>query len=298
MQSISRDEMLDLAGRDALGLLNAAEQAAFEQAFEEASPDFKSELRQVQDSVVQLDDVLLSAQPDESLKQRVVDHVMTRIEHLPTPNLRGKVLNSFEHYLARDLRSSFQFEGPADHVFGDRRDFVERLAAGRVSPVWRIAALVFITATLGFAWFGFDAYSKAMEMADNIALNNVDEIIGIKFGSMPEEYWFHPESTVTPFLVEQKGFNGRALLAFMPAQERGFLSAIRMPASARPYTLRVGPPGRLDQAQTIASFQSAGKTCAVSFETTGLDLSGCQWWIMGPSQVDPEQAVALMQITP
>jgi len=171
------------------------------------------------------------------------------------------------------------------------------MVAGRVAPMWRIAALVLLTTTIGIGWFGVDAYSKAMRIADAMSHNRTDEILRFWFKQLPEDYWFNPESRMTAFSVGEHDFKGRAMLAVINSQDRGFLAAINMPASNDSYRLMMGFDDP-SHARTVAEFYSKGGTCAVPISLASLDVSGAKWWVMGPSASGEGAQTALLQIIP
>ncbi len=293
----SREELIELASRDALGMLDPDESEAFEAAFRRADAATRRELRVVQDDIIALDELLIDARPDEELRDRTVGRVAELIERQPAPTLKRRVLGEFERFVEEDLRGSLQFS-PAGPSAPRRRDWIERFAAGRVSPMWRIAALVLLTVTLGLTWFGVDAYSNAMRMADAMVNNRIEEIIAVKFKQLPEDFWFNPESRLSSFTVADSGFKGRAMLAVINSQDRGFLAAINMPDSSDPYRLLMGY-GDPQDARPVAEFYSKGGTCAVPISLGGAaDVSGAKWWIMGPSASGEGELTALLEILP
>lgn len=293
----SREELIELASRDALGMLDPDESEAFEAAFRRADADTRRELRVAQDDIIALGELLIDARPDEDLRDRTVGHVAELIERQPAPTLKRRVLGEFERFVEEDLRGSLQFP-PAGAAAPRRGDWVERFAAGRVSPMWRIAALVLLTVTLGLTWFGVDAYSNAMRMADAMVNNRIEEIIAVRFGQLPEDFWFNPESRLSSFTVADSGFKGRAMLAVINSQDRGFLAAINMPDSSDPYRLLMGY-GDLQDARPVAEFYAKGGTCSVPISLGGAaDVSGAKWWIMGPSASNEGELVALLEIIP
>jgi len=76
----SRDELLELAALDALGVLDAVESARFERAFDVAVPSLQAEARSIQDKVA-LDPTLLSDEAaPASLRLRTLARVADAIE--------------------------------------------------------------------------------------------------------------------------------------------------------------------------------------------------------------------------
>ena len=79
--NITRDEMLELAIADAMGVLDTVDSARFERAFAAAVPSLQAEVRAMQDRVV-ADRALLSDElPPASLRLKTLARVASAIEH-------------------------------------------------------------------------------------------------------------------------------------------------------------------------------------------------------------------------
>ena len=79
--NITRDEMLELAIADAMGVLDTVDSTRFERAFAAAVPSLQAEVRAMQDRVV-ADRALLSDElPPASLRLRTLARVASAIEH-------------------------------------------------------------------------------------------------------------------------------------------------------------------------------------------------------------------------
>lgn len=294
---MSREELIELAGLDALGLLDPDELETFEAGFRRAPASLRKELRDVQSQVVALGELLAESEPAPELRERTLAQLDEYIEQVPAPTLKGRVLGQVERFIEEDLHGSLQYPISGVAPFPERGDWIERFAAGRVSPLWRIAALVLLTATIALGWFGVDAYSNAMRIADSMSHNRTEEILRFWFKQLPEDYWFNPESRLTPFEVTQSDFKGRAMLSVINSQDRGFLAAINMPASEDPYRLMMGFDDPT-HARTVAEFYSKDGTCSVPISLGSMDVSGAKWWVMGPSATGEGTETALLQILP
>ena len=79
--NITRDEMLELAIADAMGVLDTVDSTRFERAFAAAVPSLQAEVRAMQDRVV-ADRALLSDElPPASLRLKTLARVASAIEH-------------------------------------------------------------------------------------------------------------------------------------------------------------------------------------------------------------------------
>ncbi len=293
---LSREELIEMAGRDALGMLDPDESEAFEAAFRRADASLRRELRTIQDDVVAMGELVVEAQPDEQLRARTLTRVNEYMEQSPAPTLKRRVLGTFERFVEEDLHGSLQFPIGGAAALPTRGDWIERFAAGRVSPMWRIAALVLMTVTIGLTWFAIDAYSNAMRIADSISRNRIDEMLRLTFKQLPEDFWFNPETRMDAFSVAETDFKGRAMLSIINSEDRGFLAAINMPTSDDPYRLLMGFD-QPESARTVAVFYSKDGTCAVPI-SLGMDVTGAKWWVMGPSAVNAGTETALLQLLP
>ncbi len=287
---------MEMAGRDALGMLDPDESEVFERAFRRADASLRRELRTIQDDVVALGELVEEIQPDEELRARTLTRVNDHMEQSPAPTLKRRVLGTFERFVEEDLHGSLQFPIGGAATLPPRGDWIERFAAGRVSPMWRIAALVLLTVTIGLTWFAIDAYSNAMRIADSISRNRIDEMLRLTFKQLPEDFWFNPETRMDAFSVAETDFKGRAMLSIINSEDRGFLAAINMPQSDDPFRLLVGFD-QPENARTVAVFYSKDGTCAVPI-SLGTDVTGAKWWVMGPSALNVGMETALLEIIP
>ena len=68
-------ELAELATLDAYGLLEAADQFRFEQAFLAAPPDVQAEIRRIQSDIALDESLLPDGQPSLAMRQRVLDRI-------------------------------------------------------------------------------------------------------------------------------------------------------------------------------------------------------------------------------
>ena len=147
----SREEMLDLAAADAIGALDAVEQARFERAFIASAPSLQAEIRAVQDRIVQ--DHLAagsvfrsSEQPPASLRLKTLARVASAIEAEGAAPIA--VIGPAR---GASRASSDAREGTRDALL---REILERTELERrpTPHLWRVAAL-FLFAALVVALF-------------------------------------------------------------------------------------------------------------------------------------------------
>ncbi|MDP6987599.1 MAG: hypothetical protein QGG74_06105 [Phycisphaerales bacterium] len=116
-------ELAELALLDAYGLLEAADQIRFEQAFLAVSPDVQAEVRRIQTEIATDDALLPDCEPPAELKARVLD----RIHAAMAMNTAG-ILGMDEMPFQRDTVGRI---GPGGRVLGS-------------VWTWRMAALVLL----------------------------------------------------------------------------------------------------------------------------------------------------------
>jgi hypothetical protein len=149
----SREEMLDLAAADAIGALDAVEQARFERAFIASAPSLQADIRAVQDRIVQ--DHLAagsvfrsSEQPPASLRLKTLARVASAIEAEGAAPIA--VIGPAR---GASRASSDAREGTRDALL---REILERTELERrpTQHLWRVAAL-FLFAALVVALLDF-----------------------------------------------------------------------------------------------------------------------------------------------
>ena len=77
--SISREELLELAVADAIGVLDEVDTARFERVFSSAAPSLQAEVRVAQDRVALDRMLLVDEQPPASLRLKTLARVAAAI---------------------------------------------------------------------------------------------------------------------------------------------------------------------------------------------------------------------------
>ncbi len=183
-------ELIENAVLDALGLLEPDEQAAFDRAFDAASPHVQAQVRREQARLAQLDRLLPDVEPPASLRAEVLGRLREEIaaEYLRRQEHRGPVL--------------------------------EILPSRKVSPIWRAtaigslaAAIVFGVSVMQMSW-QYDGLRKA------IAKNQLLEEITQQFGSRyVRDVLFDTDTRRLVLASTQSDFHGEAALFFNPGWE-------------------------------------------------------------------------------
>lgn len=151
-------ELLEKTVLDSLGLLEPHEQDAFEQAFAEASPAIREQVRFEQARLADLSGLLPSVEPRAEVRDQVLDAVRQAIAEQ-------------EAAQAQEARRSRHASGRS----------VPKLARGpRVSWVWRAATigLAVTVAVLGVALTQYQMDFNRLE--NNIRMAQLEELVGVE----------------------------------------------------------------------------------------------------------------------
>lgn len=255
---MNRDDILQLAASDALGLLSPSERTELELAFLAADASTRAEIRRVQDTVAGMVDALPPEEPASTLRARV----MGRIQHLIEEDLAESIHESVIARVGGDV---------------DRRDWVERFMAGRVSPMWRVACLVLATASLCVGWYSLEAHRTNRALSEYMVNNATREFLRDS-GAFAEDFMYHPDASFAALQATRPEQLGRAMVAYISSENKGFLFA-DVPESDYRYQLCVGDDP--EQLRTIKTFSSDGESMGVAFDLTASDAEGKQLWIVG-----------------
>jgi len=144
--NISREELLDLATADALGVIDEVDAARFERAFSAASPSLQAEVRGLQDRVCSDRMLLSDEQPAASLRLKTLARVAGEIEAQAALAAPIATIGPVRQPHARAAHSLDR-----DALV---REILERSALERrpTQHIWRAAAL-FLFAALAVALY-------------------------------------------------------------------------------------------------------------------------------------------------
>ncbi len=166
-EPMTRQELLELAALDALGLLDRYEAALYTRSFHYASAPVQDEIVRLQAEIVSDESLLPEEEPDGSLRERVLRKVAEAIE-----------------------REAAEFAPLA--TIGRRRrhgprESDGRLAFGASGQFWRAAAFVMAGAVVVLAYFSSEANRSSNEMA-RLALMNDTEQLAVVLGPMGRDF--------------------------------------------------------------------------------------------------------------
>jgi len=236
-------ELFENAHLDALGLLDANEQAAFERAFSVASPGVKSQIRAEQARWAESYALLPEIEPSAGLRERVLDGV-------------GAAMLAAES------------GGNGDLEFGTTL---------RVARWWRPAAIGMLTAAviLGAAFWNVFKDNRDLEL--QISNNSVmNDMMSWRTGSgFLSDMIFDADTVPVRFEAVNAGFVGRATLFFN--ESRGgkaqfFWEGLPV-AEGKSYQLVVLNGDQITQTLSVLTAERAIKTVGVTGLAKGMQLA-------------------------
>ncbi len=265
-QNSERENLLRLAGLDALGQLDQNEQHQFQIGLKHASPDLKEEVKEVQNSILSdIRDSLPDVTPDQSLRKRVL-HAVSRC-------------------IARDFEQSVQTTTAKNYDLpAFRKDWFERFVAGRVSPVWRVAALILITVLVGVMFYNMDVRRRFSDAMIGFRNNEVDQVLEKEFGHTAKDFMLDANAIHVAMNSTNDSFGGRALISYLPDDKQGIMFAENLPTMDQEYILQVQTMDGSD-AVVLVSFESNGGVVAIDFDIPqNIDLNQATFALLAPQE--------------
>ena len=161
--SISREELLELAVADAIGVLDEVDTARFERAFSSAAPSLQAEVRVAQDRVALDRMLLVDEQPPASLRLKTLARVAAAIELEAAGAAPIAMIGPARGHTAdRAVAGAVAVSDNSPREFIDHesreaivREILERSAMERRPPqhLWRAAALFLFAALVVALYF-------------------------------------------------------------------------------------------------------------------------------------------------
>lgn len=162
-EPMTRQELLELAALDALGLLDRYEAALYTRSFHYASAPVQDEIVRLQAEIVSDESLLPLDEPDGSLRERVLRKVAEAIEREASEFAPLATIGRRRH------------SGPGETG--------GRLAFGASGQFWRAAAFVMTGAVVVLAYFSSEANRSSNEIA-RLALMSDTEQLAVVLGPM------------------------------------------------------------------------------------------------------------------
>ena len=161
-EPMTRQELLELAALDALGLLDRYEAALYTRSFHHASAPVQDEIVRLQAEIASDESLLPLDEPDGSLRERVLRKVAEAIESEASEFAPLATIG-------RRRRGSSESNG--------------RSSFGTSGPFWRAAAFILAGTVVVLAYFSSEASRNSSEIA-RLALSNDTEELAVVLGPM------------------------------------------------------------------------------------------------------------------
>lgn len=175
--SIPREELIELAHADAIGVLDDVDSARFERAFQLATPSVQAEVRALQQRIASSPLFLADEKPAASLRLKTLARVASAIEDQAAAAQPIATIGT-PRADARALQSSQQVAGSQSSE-GDvlLRELLERASLERrpTHHMWRAAALFLFAALVVALYFQAEQRRISNRLMDLVDRKLVDE---------------------------------------------------------------------------------------------------------------------------
>ncbi len=270
---MSQEEIFELAEQDALGLLDEQQRNRFESALSSADAHVLTAVRRRQDEICSIH--LVTPGPEAS------------------PTLRDKVLARVEALIAEEAVASAQDATLARiESLAAKNDWFERIVAGRVSPAWRVAALVAFTTAIAFGGLAYRTQIANNQLSSAFVRNDWSDFVRQSLGADAKDF-LQPGALSVALTSQQPKLSAWGRMMSIPGHDRGLLYVTGLPKSSIDYQVQVMLPG--DEApRTVASFSGDGSDTALRVDLNGIDPNKAQWFVMGPKAGDGSELVCIL----
>ena len=236
---MNNENLFEMATLDALGLLDAEERRAFEDAFQSASPALKEELRREQRRLTNLENVLPDVAPPASLRDRVLVAVRDAMSAM-APSRAGDVIAKI----------------------GSPEWSIRRA----VSPVWRAACIGFATATVVLIAVGFSMRDTLDATMYDSLNRDLTQLITQDLGHEFADRLLSPASHKVSFEAAEEGLRAQAAILIDPESKTAYLVTRDLPRMDGEYKLVVVNDAGETQS-LLASFGVSGKMNGLVIQT-------------------------------
>ncbi len=231
---LRREELIEQASLDALGLLDAFEAAHYAKSFHAAPASVQEEIRQLQAEIATDASLLSDEEPPAGLRGRVMGAVMDSIEHETRELQPIATIGS----RARRVAATGATATAADiaGVVRDERMHLQYRSMQRSVAVWRAASVALAASLLGsFLWLNVithDAMSIAQLAQGQATQAQLIEMLGSDYATFSTDKTMRIRS-----LAALAGETGAAILYCDPKNGDGYLVGFGL-AQVGTYTIR------------------------------------------------------------
>ena len=231
---LRREELIEQASLDALGLLDAFEAAHYAKSFHAAPASVQEEIRQLQAEIATDASLLSDEEPPAGLRGRVMGAVMDSIEHETRELQPIATIGS----RARRVAATGATATAADiaGVVRDERMHLQYRSMQRSVAVWRAASVALAASLLGsFLWLNVithEAMSIAQLAQGQATQAQLIEMLGSDYATFSTDKTMRIRS-----LAALAGEPGAAILYCDPKNGDGYLVGFGL-AQVGTYTIR------------------------------------------------------------
>ena len=229
---LRREELIEQASLDALGLLDAFEAAHYAKSFHAAPASVQEEIRQLQAEIATDASLLSDEEPPAGLRGRVMGAVMDSIEHETRELQPIATIGSRARRVAATGATATDIAG----VVRDERMNIQHRSMQRSVAVWRAASVALAASLLGsFLWLNVithEAMSIAQLAQGQATQAQLIEMLGSDYATFSMDKTMRIRS-----LAALAGESGAAILYCDPKNGDGYLVGFGL-ARVGTYTIR------------------------------------------------------------
>ncbi len=207
-EPMSTHSLLELAALDALGLLDDDERESFDRAFKAAPPALQAQVRREQTRIAKDESLLPAVESPAGLRARVLAAVRDAMERVGGQEQPAAVLPAIQ-------------------------------ASSGVSPIWRMAAIGAVAATLVLGFTQLEMARSYETINDAIESNVLTTTIARDFGVRVERALMDQDTRLVHFAPVSAGTDvaGEAVVILNDRDMTGELLAVDLPQRSGVYQL-------------------------------------------------------------
>ena len=266
----SREELLELAPLEALGLLDEVDERRFDISFNEAAPNVQDEVRDLQAAVAAEFGSAGSESPDRSLRYRVLAALSAAVEEDDeqcAPIAAIGTPRAFQRNVIAEASSK-----EPEEIDPKLAEAIRRERYARSSLIWRAASIALGCGLLVTLYFTNQISQNSQELVE-LALGNSNSMeLREQIGPTYEEFVNSSTSVVHSMAsVDPATVSGGITVFIEPKKELGLLLGFSLALGTGPYELVAVNPAT--QTETVLmAFTSRQAIAAVGFSTKGIGL--------------------------
>jgi hypothetical protein len=264
----SREELLELAPLEALGLLDEVDERRFDISFDEAAPTVQDEVRDLQAAVAAEFGSAGSESPDRSLRYRVLAALSSAVEEDDQQCAPIAAIGSPRAFQRNQITESNP--SAAKEIDPKLAEAIRRERYARSSLIWRAASIALGCGLLVTLFFAKQLTQDSKELVE-LALSNSNSMeLREKIGPTYGEFLNSSTSVVHSMAsVDPATISGGITIFIEPKTQEGLLLGFGLAPTAGQYRLYVVDPTTKTE-KVLRAFTPAQALAAVGFSTEGI----------------------------